>query len=371
MAHEILDNNQELINQARKVVKENYKPELEDPKGSQGEIFNLQVEKQKIMQALHSDLEKIEQGSDLLEGQGEINRDVIYDKNKKIFYIDNNQKLEVATFGDLITDVSHGIEYNLNTGDIPRAILKKYATERAKSHIRKLFDIQLLIQAEAQHKKLGHSRKSEILSQVKEKHKTGIDNFENRAGLIFERDIINMLKQLQVDLPNLGIEIEDVNVIQDMDQKVDFIIKVKQHHRAVQVEESEESLQDGHNKVFGIQFTLNPEATQHKMKQIEESIRRGVKQEIHIDDLLLITIPVSSNEIVRNYQNWQQLGKPTGGPERFYDINTKIEILGQLLEGIKANNIIDANKKNIARYYDSKLELVDTGNLVHLRPDTK
>lgn len=323
------------------------------------EIFNLQKEKQLIMQQLKEELKKIDQGVGKIMGSGEINRDVQYNFQKNIFYIDNHGQLNVATLGQLITDASYGIEYNLSVEQLPRQILKQYAVAKAKVKLRRLFDFQLLQQAELQAKQQHQHQRAEIFKKVINQQTTPEYQkiFERSAGLIFEKNIVNLLKQLEYDLPQLNIKVEEVDIIKDMDEKIDFIITIKNipHRRAVNVEEENvQQTVQGNKKTFGIQFTINPYALEHKARQIEKIKQQGVVDKEKIDDLLLIRVPVGSREIVNNYKAWQQKDQPSGGPEKLFNAQTKINFLKEIFKNIGQANIIEQHLDKLHNYYHNQ-----------------
>jgi hypothetical protein len=318
------------------------------------EIFDLQKEKQVMMNKLKDELKIIDLEVGELKGEGETNRDVQYREDGN-FYIDNNGKLETASLGELVTDASYGIEYNLNSSEVPRDVLKKYAVGRARSRIRSKFDMQLLHSKKQEKEREGNKRAEMFKGVIEERESGEYDkNFEIKPGLIFERNMINMVKQLEYDMPGLDIKINEVDIMKDMDQKIDFIITVKNipHSRAVEVNESDK-LEEKESK-YGIQFTINPEATKQKMKQIERSIKYDVKDNEKINDLLLVTVPAQGGEVAKNYREWKKDGMKSGGPEKQFSNEVKIDFLKQLLDKIGKENIIGKNKNNLEEYYNKK-----------------
>lgn len=277
---------------------------------------------------------------------------------KNIFYIDNQGELDTATLGELITDASYGIEYNLEVDKLPRQMIKQYVVAKIKIKLRNLFDQQLLWQAESQAKQQRQSRRVGILKKViKQRAPDKYEKtFGHSAGLIFEKNIINLLKQLEYDLPQLNIKIEEVDIIKDMDEKIDFIITLKNipHHRAVNVEEDAKSTAVIDKKTFGIQFTINPYALEHKARQIKEIKQRGITAKEKIDDLLLIRIPAGCREIISHYRTWQRNGKPPGGPEKLFEPQTKINFLKELLKNIGQVDIIEQHINELTNYYHQK-----------------
>ncbi len=357
MRETLLINKKELIQTARAAVAgNNIDINNFNQTKNDREIFELQKRKQIILNEMHQALKKVDNKEGIITANGEINRETKYDAQKNIFYVDNNGTLEKATLGDLITDASYGIEYNFNVAEVPRAVIKKYCLGKARAKISNLFDLQLLNQAEKQKKYKGDYRRADMFARVKTEIASGAyeKKFETSAGLIFEKNIINLIKQLEYDLPQLEIKVEEVDIIKDMDKKIDFIITVKNipHHRAVRVDETK--TENENRKRFGIQFTLNPTATAHKIDQINRSKRYGVTTTEKIDDLLLITVPVASKEIISNYQQWKNNDKKSGGPEGLFSSQIKIHFLKELLNKIGHNNIIEVYQDELEKYYKQK-----------------
>lgn len=327
------------------------------------DLFDLQKEKLELMNQLRQEREIINRG-ERLEGKGAINRDITYteDKGQGFFLVKNGDEVERATLGDLLTDVSYGIEHNIDTSQIPKELLRIYILEKAKIKIQELFDMQLLAAETKRYNSQGNKQFASFMQKMKDVRKRSIkredyDYREQGAGLIFEQQIINLLKQIQIDMPELDISLVESDVLEDIREKIDFIFKIKRHQRGVYVEKEAQEIEPT-EKVFGIQFTIN--TNYRKQAEKKEQIYRAKKRSSgELDDLLLITISVSQKEIGNNYKNWKKLGKPTGGPVRLYDHNTKIEILRQLLRGIGETDLVEENRDKLQKYYDDKLMGVD------------
>lgn len=190
------------------------------------------------------------------------------------------------------------------------------------------------------------------------------EKFGKHAGLIFERMIKNIFLQIMFDKSELGIKIEDVNVIEDVEGKIDFVIKFKKRTRGAAIEEKEGNLTEG-KKVLGIQFTILSEDSPYyqmrgKFKNKIEQIRRVKESGMPIshtwlDDIILISVPVSVKEIIRRYQQWKQLGKPPGGPEALWDINTRISFIKAVLQKMGVNDLLREKEDELFQYYNSRL----------------
>ncbi len=358
-----VQNNPELAQNAKKVVETKAGNQLDEKcyqeKYGQ-DIFDIQKQKALIMERLKQERELINK-DEQINGHGKINRAVSYKStaDESFFVVENGDKMEKASLGDLLTDLSYGIEHNIDSSQVPKNILREYIRQKAKIELGELFDLQLL-SSDIERVKERNPRFAAFLEkQKKEKKKsynqpTGYDYMENKSGLIFEKELSAMLKELEVDLPELELELIKPDVLTDIHRKIDFIIRLKSHKRGVYVEKDEANIEPS-DKIFGIQLTINtkPGKLWQKQAQVTKSKRQGFHK---LNDLLLITIPRATQKIIKNYRNWKKMGKSTGGPARVYDAQTKLKILEQLLKGIGQGELIKNNKDKILAYYNSKIQ---------------
>lgn len=154
------------------------------------------------------------------------------------------------------------------------------------------------------------------------------------AGILSEKMLMSILTKEMYDHDNYSFKVESVDIYEDVEHKVDFIITYKNKNRGVRVGEPETNR-------LGIQFTLNPNAREHKEKQINRVKKHGLKA-AEIDDLILIVMPL--DDISKKYQEWRydENGKRHAaenldprGPDMYWDEATKNEILNGLLHGIE------------------------------------
>ncbi len=336
-------------------------------------VFDLQETKALIMQSLHAERACID-NKELLSGDGLINRNVVYNEDDGDGYFvitEADGDLTQATLGDLVTDIAYGIEHTIDTKAVPRNVLNQYVLEKAKAKIRQLFDIQLLLAEEARLAR-GHDSQfrnfiSSMRTSKQKKLEAGGEYREKSSGLLFEQQMIDLIKQLEIDLPDLSISIAESDTLEDIHDKVDFVVEVVAHKRGVYVEKEDQDIAPSEH-VFGIQFTTN--TSEDSMQRKEQQVFRKKRdlrfiQESKLDDLLLVAVPVTSNEVVRNYRVWEKLGKPSGGPAKLYDTNTKLQILEQLFQGIGQSDLVAEHREELVAYYDSKLSDIDQAVVAH------
>ena len=121
-----------------------------DEKKSEGvgkKILEIQRKKLKVMNRLQEELSAPD--GDLSKEAEEVNkaeRSVQFDEvNKKFLYKTEKNEVKEATFGEIITDLDWGIEYDLNEETVPRLYKKRYLVEKAKLELHELLDRQILI----------------------------------------------------------------------------------------------------------------------------------------------------------------------------------------------------------------------------------
>ena len=339
---------------------EKYEVADKEFKGIEKEIFDVQITKQKVMKKLKESIKKIESGRNIAPAENA--KKVLYNENTNCFEYSMHGQNACVTFGDIVSDLKWGVEYDLGE-NCPKIIQKQLLLEKAKSEIFSLYDKQLM---QIQMSDPSVNEKVKLTYDLRLSPEKELAFFEKASGSIFEKMVKNLLNQITIDLPDLGIVVEDVNSLQDVEGKIDFILKFKKNVRAGVIEEIKPPIPEDQNakSVMGIQFTMvsgdgNSEQRKkfnYKMDQIEKAKKEGLYTfKSKIDDLVLISVPVSSKEVIKKYNDWKALGKPPGGPESMFDINTRIEFLKTLLNGMGGGNIIEEKKKELVEYYNKKI----------------
>ena len=126
---EIVDN-QEINDDELQQLLERFSQQDNSNIDTQAEIFELQKEKQRIMQEFK------EESREKKEGQTE----VIFKNNK--FYTISEDGLEIEiTKGEILTDGDWGIEYYLNPNSVPKNLRRRYLLEQTKRKLRNLLKI--------------------------------------------------------------------------------------------------------------------------------------------------------------------------------------------------------------------------------------
>jgi hypothetical protein len=172
---------------------------------------------------------------------------------------------------------------------------------------------------------LSDDRKRETYRAIKEKN---LDLKTMPPGIMAEKMITSFLIKEMYDNPDLSFTIKSVDVYEDVEHKIDFILELKDVVRGVKVGEPHHSV--------GIQFTINPGATEKKEKQLER-VRKVSLHETEVDEIMLITIPL--DDVVAKYETWASAKKgqvDPRGPDNLWSDETKKKIIEVLLHRIDA-----------------------------------
>src|SRR3989338_4088043 len=262
--------------------------------GEQEKVFEIQKEKQRIMERLHENLRCLDDENCTPE-RPEGSRLVTFDEKENKFLVEMpNGSQETATLGDILTDGDWGLVYYLDPQSVSRMAQKKFFVESAKRELRDLLDEQLAV---------GRSigREGSGMRGIVQKRRIielGLVNLSVLKkgtlrvlkGFIAEVVVRNFFQQLYIN-GLIPFRVVESDVYQDAVEKIDFIIHIEKHRRGVEVEADD--------KVFdiGVQFTIGK--TGGKNSQINkvrgELIESGV-----VDDIILVRFPIEN--LMRYYR---------------------------------------------------------------------
>jgi hypothetical protein len=325
---------------ARKQIKDKIKAIY----GAEGQpkrrIFDLEIIKQRL---------ELEKAQALAEGGIKLKvekRQIEYEKHSQAFEFPTEKGFtQKVSQGDLMTDMGWGLYYELSP-DVSKEFKEQYIKAVYNQEIAKLFDQQLIIQRT----ELERNEIDEFLLETYKKVGAAIEKGgEESAGLLFEKMIKNILSKVAIDLKKYGLKIETANVVEDVEEKIDFIIKHKKN-RGVGIEEVEQS--EGMEETLGIQFTLKSaksEDFRHKQRQVA----RALKNPHEVDDLILVSVPVEHDVIFGNYKKWQRHDKLPGGPENCFDAKVIVNFIKEILKNTElAEN--EEFLKDLQKYFEGK-----------------
>lgn len=245
-----------------------------------------------------------------------------------VAFVDGKYRLEDGseiTVGQLMTDGEWGLDYFPDPVSVPRRVRKRFYLEEAKRELMRRLDLQLIEHQSAKRslhwmKKEGYQRMKEELGSVE------------RSGLAAEKMVSNFLRKLAFDHA-APFQVIEADAYEDMEQKVDFIIKYKPTmvYRGVGVEEDP--------KAVGIQFTINnqPDVEEKKARQVALA-REQLRPEEMLKDIVLVVLPMS--DVSHKVWSWKN-NKHPGGPEEGWDPETKIKVIRGVLQGIVPDEEID------------------------------
>lgn len=291
-------------------------------KDTQHKIYQIQRTKQKIMRSLRERLRGIdEDAKETVEGF----RDVKAEGDGFVCEMENGS-LEHLTLGELLTDGDWGVRYSLDPETVPRNIRKRYVIEDAKRALQDRLDTQIAIQ-ESESRRTDEFKQQTYGRILADRHE-GLDM--SRNGLVAERMVKNLLKKISIDL-GADFQVIGVDVYQDVENKIDFVIRRTQTERGVNVRADDARV--------GIQFTIsaNPLRRKHKEDQIAKAKRR-LDPGDRVQDIVLVAIPLT--DVLERYGTWQKDRKP-GGPDALWDADTKRKILRGVLKGFVPDEDIE------------------------------
>lgn len=308
---------------------------------NQRKIYEVQKEKQKIMTRLKNSLACLDDPECQFEKEEGV-RMASYDRTKRTFvYKPENGQRQEATFGEIVTDLDWDVRYHLDKNTVPRNLLKEYLIERAKSSLNKLLDSQI-IESEIYGNTAVPGRKK-AYQAYKEDVESGVQS--ERSGFIAEKVVKNMLRKMVYD-GGADFKVIEADVFQDVEQKIDFIIRLVDKKRGVKVTADET------RKDVGIQFTLNYQARRHKEAQIKKSKQNMSAAKGSIDDIVLVAFP--SNFARAIVEEWKKSGCPAGGPDKFLYRRTAGKLFRSLMKNLLPDDQINQYWQEFREYFQEE-----------------
>lgn len=248
---------------------------------------------------------------------------------------DEHGNTQEISKGDILTDFSWGIGYILDPDTTPRLLRKEYAIALARYEILQLTNRQILMEESR-----GIGPGSASFAAIREHHEAGSWDLGHQAEVF----VTNYLKKIVID-HNIPLEILDVDVFEDVEDKIDFIVQTKQYTRGVGVEIDASD----NAPAFAVQFTLMDRKNQVLNKQ--EIMRnalfeRGIRGDVRIDDAVLLYL--NERYVRRAIGKWKHKrlspnssSPPPGGPETLFESRGQKELLHRLLDSILGVEYVD------------------------------
>lgn len=314
---------------------------------AQKEIFNMQVEKQKIMDQLHlelADLDNKEKPREKLPNQKEISQKE--NAGEIVYAIEAGDKQEEMSLGEIMTDGEWGNDYFLNES-VPRNIRKQFIMEKNKRKLRYLYDLQIMRSESTNESTHVYKREAYKRMKVDKERQRSEGEANSPEGIIAEKMVRNFLKRITFDYP-VNFKITEADAFADMERKCDFFVETEKNKQGVKVKTGEEI------KKIGIQYTTNKNAAEEKEKQIARAKRKmqneagAEKEKEAIEDIVLVVIPLDN--IKRLFHEWQKEGQRSGGPDKLWDKKTK----EQIFIGVMAKALSEKEARDIWSQIEDK-----------------
>ena len=287
---------------------------------TQKHIFNIQKRKQEIFQRFKEHCAEIDNPEfvpHIQEG-----RDTVEQEGETLMVLRKDGSRVPIRLPELMTDGTWGIYYNLSV-TIPRIVRKQYLLENTKRSLQALLDKQIVA---------DETGSEYTFSPVKEVYRKKISKKEEEfEGLIAEKMVQSFFQKCAFHAM-VDFQIIPADIFYDIHKKIDFIIHRKSYNRGVNVEEN--MLRN-----VGIQFTINTQQKniERKEEQIERA-RQNLRKEDHIDDIMLVSIPIEKTKEV--YAEWEK-DKMPGGPDKSWDKEIKEAIFKKVLSGVLEDENIE------------------------------
>ncbi|MFZ2072370.1 MAG: hypothetical protein WA101_02285 [Minisyncoccia bacterium] len=244
---------------------------------------------------------------------------------------DSKEERLKVSLGEVLSGSEWGKEFYFNNSSFfekndGKKIYNKYVNSVAEREILNLLN-RYIVENEVKKNEKKDLLKKKAYEQIgKREQEKSLDNMQ--TGVLAEKMVQSFLIQISTDNPSFNFEIVQANAYQDVDYKIDFIIKTTSlNDRGVKVE-SEEKL----NK---IQFTIN-----NSIQKIAEKNKQMEK----VKDVILVQMP--EIKVRETFEKWRKSGEIISGPDKFFDIKTKEIILEKMLKGLVPNELLDKKIKN-------------------------
>lgn len=279
----------------------------------QRKIFHLQEEKNAVMKRLNERIASLDRDPGSIEKNGD----------ERIVSSDERGNLSVdgiqVTEGMLLTDGEWGLKYHPDQ-TVSRRLRKRYAIEHAKGELRALLDRQIV------EDEIGSARTHEFKKKAYGAFKEMRGREEEVGGWVAERLIKTFFKRISIDF-DLDIEIMETDVYEDVEHKIDFVIRRKARARGVSVEARED------HQDLGVQFTMRNESRtlEHKRHQIERVKEKKERDGLRVEDVLLVSLPL--RDVRGLYKKWEKKKSP-GGPTELWSPEEKKAVFERVLTGI-------------------------------------
>lgn len=279
------------------------------------QILSLQKEKQRIMEWLDARLKNIDTKEQEFEPGA---RRIMFDGKGYVWERSDGTR-EPVSLGALLTDGVWDVNYILDPETVPRNTRKHFFIEKARRLLQRELDKQIAI--DQQQSSTSNPRNRQGYSGlVKDREVLGTE------GHLAERMVFSYLNKLSID-EEVPFTIEASNVYEDIELKIDFIIKVKARKRGVSVEGLEE---EEEGRTVGVQFTIASRRSR-KLGKLQKAKEKAKESGSKVEDIILVKVPLKRLNSL--FARWS-VNKPPGGPDKLWDVEIRQKILKGVLKGL-------------------------------------
>ncbi len=255
------------------------------------------------------------------------------------FFAHDGEQEFTLTLGEMLTDASWGINYDLDTDSVPIDIAKEYILSRARKTLRELLNKQLVLIELDVNKDEGQQKS---FQSVHKRQTEGKELIARDKGFVAEEMTLNLMKKLIID-HGLPIDIEEADVYDDVVNKIDYVITRKGYDRGIEVDANDDSSVDQ----VGIQFTLmfRKASMLGKRDVVSKALKKGITGELRdVKDLALVNVHPAY--IKRAVNKWKKSRGP-GGPDSHLEKAAKVDLVQKMLQGLFSEKEIDEIVSNI------------------------
>lgn len=286
-------------------------------------IAALQKEKQRIMDWLKARLKGID-GKETEYDPGA--RRITTDGRGNYVWEKSDGTQEAVGLGALLTDGIWDVNYALDPETVPRNVRKRFYIAKARRLLQRELDKQIAID-QSQSALSNPRNRQGYKGLVMDKEVLGTQ------GHLAERMVFSFLNKLSID-EDVPFSIEASNVYEDIELKIDFILKVRARKRGVSVEGTEA---EGEGRTIGIQFTIASRRSR-KFGKLQAAKVRAKETGSKVEDIILVKIPLK--RLTELFAAWSANKQP-GGPDQLWDPAVKEKIIRGMLKGMLEQDEIE------------------------------
>lgn len=264
---------------------------------------------------LQSDLSILKSKFDALAKGEFIKEGALFVKYNKytnnLFYEFEGEKIK-TTLGEILSGGEWGNKFNLdyiscqdkNDG---KKIYARYVQATIKRETLDVLDKYILRNEIIRQDRLNTDKQKAYI-QIQDKNK--LSNRELvQSGVIAEKTMLSLLTRLSADKPHLEFEVTNVNAYQDVEMKIDFIVRIQNKEKGVKTIVTKK-----------VQFTISKEERKLEIKE---------KQLAKFKDVILIQMPELTAQDF--YKKWVNQKNSIAGPDIHIGKDLEDMILGEVL----------------------------------------